>query len=436
MFNDKLFRRGEVVAVAFSGGKDSACLFDILLKNKASLGIVLKAVNVEHGIRGESSVKDSEFVLSVCEKANVPLKTYKLDCKTFSAEHGYSEEEGARIARYGCFKDALDSGFCDKIATAHHLSDSVETVLFNLFRGASVSGVTGIAVTAMNGKIIRPLANVSRAEIDAYAADNAVEFVTDETNFSNEYSRNFIRNEVLPLIRERFPEVEKSIGRFAEISEKENDYLNSLAAAALEKKQGAYLLNTALPDCVLARAVVIALKKSGVGKDYEKTHVDAVIALKSAENGCGVDLPKGLRAVKEYDKIAVYPVSEFVTEQKEVPFKTGKAEGFGRYLSFVKQADEKIKTLKFDGDKLPKNAVIRYRRDGDEFKKFGGGRKKLNDYFTDMKVPKRLRDGIPLVCCGKEVYLVCGIEISDLIKVDKDTKNMLQCIYVDNYSGD
>ena len=80
--------------------------------------------------------------------------------------------------------------------------------------------------------------------------------------------------------------------------------------------------------------------------------------------------------------------------------------------------------------------MVRYRRSGDEFKKFGGGRKKLNDYFTDIKVPKRLRDGIPLVCCGKEVYLICGIEISDLIKVDKDTVNVLQCIYVDNYSGD
>lgn len=438
MFNEKLFCSGEVVAVAFSGGKDSACLFDMLLKNKSSLGITLKAVNVEHGIRGESSVKDSEFVRAVCERADVPLKAYKLDCKAFSAAHGYSEEEGARIARYECFKDAIQSGFCDKVATAHHLSDSVETVLFNLFRGASVSGVTGISEVALSGKIIRPLASVSRAEIDAYVAENSVGFVTDETNLDSEYSRNFIRNEVLPLIRERFPEVERSVGRFAEISERENEYLDSLAVAALEYDRSAYLLAADLPDCVFARAAVIALKKLGVGKDYEKVHVDAVLALKTAESGNGVDLPKGLRAAKEYDKIAVYPVSAFNFAAGEVPFKTGNIEGYGKLLSFGRQGGEnlKVKTLKFDGDKLPAGAVVRYRRSGDEFKKFGGGRKKLNDYFTDIKVPKRLRDCIPLVCCGKEVYLICGIEISDLIKVDKDTVNVLQCIYVDNYSGD
>lgn len=435
MLNKKLFRRGEVVAVAFSGGKDSACLFDMLLKNKSSLGITLKAVNVEHGIRGETSVRDSEFVRAVCEREGVPLKTYKLDCKAFSAAHGYSVEEGARIARYECFKDAIQSGFCDKVATAHHLSDGVETVLFNLFRGASVSGVTGISEVALNGKIIRPLSGVSRAEIDAYAYENSIAFVTDETNLDSEYSRNFIRNEVLPLIRKRFPEVEKSVGRFAEISERENEYLDLLATAALGYERGAYLLAADLPDCVFARATVIALKKLGVGKDYEKTHVDAVLALKTAESGSGVDLPKGLRAVREYDNIAVYAVSAFDIAEREVPFKTGDIDGFGKALYFGRQVPEKpkCKILKFDGDKLPFGAVIRYRKGGDEFKKFGGGRKKLNDYFTDIKVPKRLRDGIPLVCLGSEVYLICGIEISDLIKVDKDTKNVLQCMYVDNY---
>ena len=421
--------------MAFSGGKDSACLFDMLLKNKSSLGITLKAVNVEHGIRGETSVRDSEFVRAVCERAGVPLKAYKLDCKAFSAAHGYSEEEGARIARYECFKDAVQSGFCDKIATAHHLSDGVETVLFNLFRGASVSGVTGISEVALNGEIIRPLSGVSRAEIDAYAAENSIEFVTDETNLNSEYSRNFIRNEVLPLIRKRFLEVEKSVGRFAEISERENEYLDSLALAALEYNRGAYLLAADLPDCVFARASVIAFKKLGVGKDYEKTHVDAVLALKTAESGNGVDLPKGLRAVREYGKIAVYAVADFKFAKRVVPFKTGNIDGFGKSLFFGRHVPEnpKCKILKFDGDKLPVGAVIRYRSGGDEFKKFGGGRKKLNDYFTDIKVPKRLRDGIPLVCCGNEVYLICGIEISDLIKVDKDTENVLQCIYVDNY---
>ena len=437
MINDNLFNKGETIAVALSGGKDSVALLYSLLSVKDKLGIIVKAVNIEHGIRGATSKRDSMFVADLCQKLSVPLKTYQLDCVKFSEENRYGIEEGARIARYDCFKSAIGEGFCDKVATAHHLSDSVETLLFNLFRGASLSGMTGIKSERNNGKIIRPFADTPKSEIEKYVADNGLPFVDDETNFESVYSRNYIRNEIMPVVSARFPEAEKSIGRFLKIAESENDFLEELAKKSLTRDGNAYVISIDTPDCIFARSVVLAMKSLGIGKDYVKLHVDAVLSLKDLANGSKVSLPRNVYAAREYDKIAIYKAVKS-DGNFEKPFALGYIDGAIGKLSFgeINEKEKNVNELKygrslvFDLNKLPKNAVIRYKRSGDYFKKFGGGRKKLNDYFTDKKIPLRLRDSIPLVCADSEVYIICGIEISDLIKVDKGTEKVVQCTYL------
>ena len=437
MINDNLFNKGETIAVALSGGKDSVALLYSLLSVKDKLGIIVKAVNIEHGIRGATSKRDSMFVADLCQKLSVPLKTYQLDCVKFSEENGYGIEEGARIARYDCFKSAIGEGFCDKVATAHHLSDSVETLLFNLFRGASLSGMTGIKSERNNGKIIRPFADTPKSEIEKYVADNGLPFVDDETNFESVYSRNYIRNEIMPVVSARFPEAEKSIGRFLKIAESENDFLEELAKKSLTRDGNAYVISIDTPDCIFARSVVLAMKSLGIAKDYVKLHVDAALSLKNLVNGSKISLPRNVYAAREYDKIAIYKAVKS-DGNFEKPFALGYIDGAIGRLSFgeINEKEKNVNELKygrslvFDLNKLPKNAVIRYKRSGDYFKKFGGGRKKLNDYFTDKKIPLRLRDSIPLVCAGSEVYIICGIEISDLIKVDKGTEKVVQCTYL------
>lgn len=437
MINDNLFNKGETIAVALSGGKDSVALLYSLLSVKDKLGIIVKAVNIEHGIRGATSKRDSMFVADLCQKLSVPLKTYQLDCVKFSEENRYGIEEGARIARYDCFKSAIGEGFCDKVATAHHLSDSVETLLFNLFRGASLSGMTGIKSERNNGKIIRPFADTPKSEIEKYVADNGLPFVDDETNFESVYSRNYIRNEIMPVVSARFPEAEKSIGRFLKIAESENDFLEELAKKSLTRDGNAYVISIDTPDCIFARSVVLAMKSLGIAKDYVKFHVDAVLSLKNLVNGSKISLPRNVYAAREYDKIAIYKAVKS-DGNFEKPFALGYIDGAIGKLSFgeINEKEKNVNELKygrslvFDLNNLPKNAVIRYKRSGDYFKKFGGGRKKLNDYFTDKKIPLRLRDSIPLVCADSEVYIICGIEISDLIKVDKGTEKVVQCTYL------
>ena len=423
----ELLKNRGVVAVAVSGGKDSVALIHLLSKLKGELGITLKAVNVEHGIRGEESVSDSEFVKKLCKELSVELYFKSVDVPRLVERDGLSEEEAARILRYKVFDEAIESGFCDFIATAHHLSDDVETILFNILRGTSLSGVGGISSLSHGGKILRPMLSVTREEIDDYVLKNNLPFVTDRTNLDTGYARNFLRLEVIPLIKSRFKSFETAVERFAVLAAKDDEYLNCIAKKSVELKDGEASFAVGLDEVIFARSAVIAMKHVGIVKDYEKRHIDEISALKGARKGTTIDLPKNVAAVKDYNKITLYIKKG--RDSEEVPFKTGEMTVCGKRvnISLADKIEKKDKALYFDGDKVPRSAVIRTRRDGDTFEKFGGGTKKLKDYLIDKKIPSRERDGLLLVADGKKVLLIFGIEISASIKVDKGTTNMLKC---------
>lgn len=426
MLNKNLLKANSTVAVALSGGKDSMVLLDLLLKQAGSLNITVKALNVEHGIRGDSSVKDSEFVKNYCKEKNVPLLQEKIDCLTYSKERGLSIEEGARKLRYEFFISAIKSGFCDFVATAHHLSDNVETVLFNLFRGASPSGLTGISTSRDDGKIIRPLLRVTREQIDTYAKENSIPYVTDESNFDDEYSRNFLRLNVIPQIKKLFPEMENAVQRFTEILQKDEEYLYLESKRYLKFKDGCAIVDCLAPTPVFSRAVVLAMKEIGIKKDFVKAHIDALIDLKNAKTSKKINLLKGVVAVKDYSEIVLYKEREI--DQVELPFSIGEHR-VGKYNLIIEEVvshyDVKREGKLFiDADKVQKCAKIRFRKNGDEFEKFGGGTKNLGDFLTDKKVPLRERNLIPVIAIGSEILVVCGIEISKKVKVEKNTQKI------------
>ena len=167
MLNSDLFIKGETIAVALSGGKDSVCLFDLLLSKCEEFGITVKAINVDHGIRGETSGRDSLFVKNLCKEKGIPLFFRKVDCPGYSAANGLSAEEGARALRYKVFNEAIDGGFCDRVATAHHAGDRVDTRLNRLFRlRAGHRGFTRhIARSGGDSAVYRPHDGRHHAEI-------------------------------------------------------------------------------------------------------------------------------------------------------------------------------------------------------------------------------------------------------------------------------
>ena len=415
----------QTVAVALSGGSDSMALLHYMLNQKEKFPFNVVSINVEHGIRGENSIFDTNFVKSYCNKNNIPLVCYSVDSVNHAKEKKLSIEQSARVLRYECFYKAIESGVCDLVATAHHQSDNVETILFNLFRGTGLSGVSGIP-QILSGKIIRPFLSVSKKEIDDYINTNAIPFVMDETNLSNDYTRNIIRHKIVPEIVSVFPEAEKSIARFSEIAKLENEYLDRLAKSALFITENRAEIKLPCEKAILNRAIILALKSLGLEKDWEKTYTDSVLSLLDKNNGTSIDLKKGVKAIREYNKLVFFKEED--RENQTLPFALGEFKFVNRTISLLKA--QKIENLTdgfyADFDKIPNSALIRTKQNGDTFTKFGGGTKKLSDYFTDKKIPLRLRNNIPVLANGNEVLAIFGMAISDKIKVDDKTETVIE----------
>lgn len=305
----KIIPKNQTVAVAVSGGSDSMALLHFMTSNAKKYGIKVIALNVEHGIRGAASISDTNFVKSYCRSRNIELLTYSFDAVKKAKTDRLTLEQAARILRYECFFKAIDEGKCDKVATAHHRRDNVESVLLNLFRGTGLKGVAGINAN-YEDKIVRPFLTVSKEDIIAYMTENSVPYITDETNFSDDYTRNYIRLNVLPKIKEAFPEAEKCISRFAEIAKSEDEFMDKVATSAVKLYEDRAEIGLPVHPAVFSRAVIIALKNLGIEKDWEKTHIDSAYSLTEKENGTSINLPKNLCAVKEYDKIVIYKVKK------------------------------------------------------------------------------------------------------------------------------
>ena len=344
-----------------------------------------------------------------------------------------ASEESARAYRYNCFSKVIEDKKCDLIATAHHKSDFVETALLNLFRGSGSAGLTGIK--EQNGYIIRPLIYTDKAQIDAYVTRENVPFVTDLTNFEDDYTRNFLRLNILPLIKEKFPQVENNVQKFATLLASEDEYLNTLATSLVDKNDDCVTIKFSDDRPILARAFIIALKLIGIKKDYEKKHVDLLCDLaQNAETGNELSLLNGVTAIKEYGVVTLYIKSEEIFTP--CPVKVGSYEFLGAKLIIEKVDGNQLDTIKaqnakyIDADKLPPSAVIRTRLDGDKFKTFAGNTKKLKDYLIDIKVPKRKRDGILLIADNKDVLYIAGKEISCALKVDSNSANIYKLTLV------
>ncbi len=413
--------KNDNIMVALSGGKDSMCLLNVLYSIKGEYNLTLSAVNIEHGIRGEDSKKDSLFVKNYCEKLNIPIKLFTVDAVKFSKENGYSIEQGARILRYNIFYDLLKNDKTLKIATAHHLSDNVESVLFNLFRGTGLKGLGGI--NANLNRIIRPLISVKKTEIDEYIEKNEIPFVQDLTNFDNNYSRNFIRNELLTKIDEKFPMAIDNINAFSHIAHEEDEFLDNLAKKLVDFDSENLSVKIDAEPVLLKRAIIITLKECGLKKDYTKKHIDACFNLTAQNNGTFIILANDVKVVKEYENLVFYTTFP-EKDQSVYDYNLGTFNFNNAMVSIENSPFVKENALNFDGDKIPKNAVIRTRQKGDVFTKFSGGTKKLKDYFIDKKIKRFKRDLIPLIAVDNQVLLIFGVEISDQIKIDKNTKKI------------
>lgn len=445
--------KGKRICVACSGGVDSVCLLHFLKEQAKEYAFSLSAVHIEHGLRGEDSKADAAFVASLCQKEGISLQSFSVDCKSLAATQKTGVEEAARLARYAVFDGLLAKNEADYIATAHHLDDDAETVLFHLLRGSSLTGAVGLR-EERNG-YIRPFLGYTKSDLYALAQKNGWEYRVDTTNFVADVTRNKLRLQAMPLLGTIVNGSAKNLVRFAKLAQKDDDFLYSLSANLLsggEKGEtydgypcvfrvSAYdKSGNPQPDPLFTRACLTAIKRMGIQKDYVSAHLSALVALKSSQTGAKITLPRGVVAKRVHDNVVFYrtdsidttdsaetPLADAVAE-RNLPFSYGITAWQTGVLTIERdfhKAQELARSsgarlLRVDADKVS-DCVLRTRRTGDTFRKFGGGTKPLKKYLTDRKIAADEGKLVPLLCRGSQVLAVCGEEISDDAKTDEQT---------------
>jgi len=430
-----LISKGDIVGVAVSGGSDSMCLLHYLHSLSNELDIEIVAIHIDHSIR-LNSADDARFVLNYCKDKMIRSYKFKVDVPKLVLQKKMSLEQAAREARYGVFDALIKKGIVDKIAIAHNSRDQAETILINLFRGAGIAGVSGMDI--IRGAYIRPMLNTSKKTILEYISKNDIPFVEDETNKDNSYSRNYIRNLILPLIEEKWPEAIEKIVSFGRDCYEDNAYISKQIitdAIIYENKTAKIPLTYFLyPNAIVSRIIFKALEKIGVVKDIDRVHIEMIKNLaENAENGKKINLPLKVSVYKEYDYITITNRQKDEVELK-MPFKSGtfEVENFGtitvkRVKDFSNESLNEGELL-VDTKKIPKEAEWRFKQNGDIFNKFGGGTKKLKDYFINKKIPSRIRNIIPVLAVENEVLVIAGIEISEKVRIDSNTKTASKII--------
>ena len=325
--------RGDGVLAAVSGGADSACLLLLLCELAAELGIHVFAFHMNHGIRGAEADRDERFVKELCGRMGVPLTVVHEKVGSYAADHGLSTEEAGRILRYRHLKETAEKYGCAKIAVAHHEDDDAETVLLNLFRGSGLPGLSGIR--PVRAEIIRPLLCVSRKEIEEYLTSREHSWCEDSTNKENDYTRNKIRNELLPWVTENInSRAAEHILAVSEFAAKADAYFEAEAERVLresERKEKSRTGNSVKirteildPQPEILKTYIIRrmiLNAAGKAKDITERHIRLVMDLSGPGGGCIADLPYGLQAVRGYETLEIRKVCQ--VGEKERREKTG-----------------------------------------------------------------------------------------------------------------
>ncbi len=453
-----MIEHGDHVVAGVSGGADSVCLLLVLERLRKSMGFSLSAVHVEHGIRGAESLQDAEFVRELCERLQVPLRTFSVDAPARAQERRQSLEEAARELRYECFYEACRELGASRLAVAHHGDDCAETMLFHLSRGTGIRGLCGIVpvryVAEQNVDLIRPLLCMTRDEIEDFLQKEQQKFRTDSTNADQNMSRNRIRSQVLPQLRQinlaAVPHMVRTAGYMEEVC----DYIDD-AAWSLGKQYVRYFPEEQKPQEIrITQAGFTEMPKilqenllhrllgelAGSRKDLTAVHVEKVRELFEFQVGRQIDLPYRMIAEAGYEEICLYrkPETNISQEKRtELPLDvSGQVQEFSgmqisaRVFSFdgnFQQIPEKTYTKWFDYDKIKDTVQIRTRRLGDFLQvRSEGGHKKLKDYLIDSKIPQKERDALVLLADASHILWIVGRRISEAYKVTQETKRILE----------
>lgn len=444
----RMLAAGEIVVIAVSGGIDSMVMLHLLLRLRTRYRISLHVAHLNHDLRGTESAETANFVRYQCEAHQIPVTIMTAEGRTLRDRRVGSLQAAARDLRYRFLEQVADEQGAARIALGHHRNDQAETVLMNLLRGSGVRGLGGIP--PVRGRIIRPLIDCFREEIERYARQQGIPYVEDSSNQILSYSRNRVRQELLPELAKRYnPRVVHALANAATILEAEDTLLNGIAEEELRtvlisrSREELVLsiphmatLHTALRWRIIRRSAEY-LREGRAGLTFQQTlAIDRLLLTEGAQGT--IQAPGRLRVRRVCDGIVLSVGESQVRDRVSssalaVPGFTAIPESLLSLRSDLLEewAMEELApdawTALFDADRVGQDLHVRRWEPGDRFIPLGmGGRKKLQDFFVDAKVPRDQRGSIPLVVSGGQIAWVVGFRVDERFKVTDSTRRILR----------
>lgn len=412
-----MLSNGDFVVVGVSGGADSMALLTYLMQKQDEYNLQLLVANVEHGIRGEESLEDTAFVEEYCMKHNLEFRSISIDAVNGAKQNDMSVEEYSRKMRYEFFRSFNP----DKIATAHNLSDNVETILFRLSRGTSIKGLCGIPPVRDN--IIRPFLNIASDEIRNACKKEGVPYRIDSTNSDNKYTRNNIRNNIIPLFREMNPSFEQAVSRLIESVSQDEQFLMESARQCFDACFKKNALNAIkLRECspsVAKRAIVEYFSLYDVSLD--ELHLNAVYKLVLAPGRHQIKCNTFAISDKKRLRIAFFD-QKLSFDELTINKKVISREDFLRKYELLRKEFD----FYCDYDKICGNLCIRGRNEGDSISPANRNcTKSLKKLYNEFRINVEDRDSIPLICDEKGIIGIYGYCIDERVKIDSNTVNVV-----------
>lgn len=404
-----MLSKGDRVLIGVSGGADSIALLEFFVSVKEKYDLDICVAHIEHGIRGEDSVNDAKFVENYCKRLGVNFYLKTIDAPNLAKKAKMGVEEYSRMARY----DFFNTIECDKIATAHNLTDNIETLLFRLARGTGLKGACSIP--AVRGKIIRPFIEVSSGEIRKWCNDNNIPYRVDCTNSDSAYSRNLIRLEILPLFEKLNANYQDNIENFiSDVNEDYafiDDYVKSIYPEIVKNNEIDLPKLNELDLSIKKRILIMFFDENGYS--LNRIHLQSVIdiTLKSGKS----QIKENIFAISAKGKIRLAKFNDLNKKDE--------------FVTKILNIDEfKDKNIDFycDCDKIVGNIIIRAKQAGDRIKPAGRNvSKTLKKLFNESAYPIEKRDKKIVVCDDFGIVGVIGLCADERVKVDCNTAKIL-----------
>lgn len=454
-----MFGRGDLVVVGVSGGPDSVALLCALSRLRQQLGYELCVAHLNHRLRGRQSDADAELVRALSERMGVPARIEAREVAPLARRYRLGVEEAARVVRYEFFAQVIQDLEACCVAVGHTADDQVETVVMHWLRGAGLAGLQGMrpvtyqlvglkwaARDRQRVKVVRPMLDVSRQEVEEYVRARRLPTCVDVSNVDRRFLRNRVRLDLLPYLEQFNPKFREAVLRSARIAAQDYDYIQSQVLAVWEtlarEETGAVTIDLngwrALPPSlqyyVLRQAAIVLL---GEAMDISAANLEAAVeAMRTKPVGTSIVWPRQLRLVKGYDEFRLIVGEPAVAkairgrQRLNIPGVTG-IKGTG-WQVVARITTERCTTnsdrwhADLDYEIVGPELYVRKRQPGDAFQPLGMDQvKKLQDFFVDEKVPRDQRDQVPIVVSPSQIVWVAGHRIDHRARVTDRTKRVL-----------